>query len=201
MARKKPTPQEALINAAFDLAADMPWRDISLSSIAEQAKVPLDEALAIFADKNAILDTVITGVTDKAIAECRSFSDEDTARDRLFALLMARLDAMAPYKKGAKSILRGITCDPAALLCRLPHAMTAMAHMLEAAGVDSTGLGGIVRTKGLFAVFAGTVRVWLDDDTEDLGPTMAALDRNLGKAEMLARQFSGLPNKPTQPVP
>lgn len=186
---KKLTPQEKMIRSAFALASEQPWHRVSLSDIAEHAGIPLTEALALYANKNGVLDSAIAEITTKASAECDSFTDEDTIRDRLFALLMARLDAMAPYKAGAASILRGVTRDPVSFLCRMPHVMAAMAQMLEAAGVDSSGLCGAIRTKGLALVFATTVRTWLRDDSEDLAPTMAALDKSLGRADMLAQQF------------
>lgn len=189
---KRNTGQLKLVDAAFELAATMAWRDIGMASVAEHAGVPLTEALAHFPNKNAVLDAAMADVSMKALSECAAFTEEDTVRDRLFALLMARFDAMAPYRAGAVNILRGVVSDPLALICRLPHTMAAMAQMLEAAGVDSSGLGGAVRTKGLALIFASTVRVWLHDESEDLEPTMAALDRNLGRADMLARQFCGV---------
>jgi len=195
MARKDTTHRK-LIAAAFGLAATTPWRDVSMASIADHAGIPLMEALASFTDKNAILDEAIADVSVKAMAECTAFTEDDTVRDRLFALLMARFDAMAPYRDGAANIARGVVCDPVALICRIPHAMAAMAQMLEAAGVDSSGLIGAIRTKGLALVFANSVRVWLGDETEDLGATMAALDRYLGRADMLARQFYRAPETP-----
>mgnify|MGYP002633490710 CR=1 FL=1 len=193
---KKDTTHRTLIETAFGLAATMPWRDVNMASIADHAGIPLVEALASYPDKNAILDAAIADVSVKAMAECAAFTEDDTVRDRLFALLMARFDAMAPYRDGAASIARGVACDPVALIFRIPHAMAAMAQMLEAAGVDSSGLIGAIRTKGLTLIFASSVRVWLDDETEDLGPTMAALDRYLGRADMLARQLCRVPETP-----
>ncbi|MEE3092498.1 MAG: TetR family transcriptional regulator, partial [Pseudomonadota bacterium] len=48
---------------------------------------------------------------------------------------------------------------------------------------------GLLRAKGLLAVWLITERVWLGDDSPDLGPTMAALDRNLRRAEKFATQL------------
>jgi len=198
------TLQWKLINALFELATNTPWRGIGMGKIAEYAGVPLGEALAICPDKTALFDAAIAEVTKKSLAECASFTEEDSVRDRLFALLMARFDAMSPYRNGAAAVARGIAGDPVALICRLPHAMAAMAQTLEAAGVDSSGLRGMIYTKGLAFVFANTVREWLRDSTEDLGPTMAALDRNLGRADMFARQFcrgTGTPETAETPSP
>ena len=64
-----------------------------------------------------------------------------------------------------------------------------MIWMLEAAGILSSGPFGLLRAKGLLAVWLITERVWLGDDSPDLGPTMAALDRNLRRAEKFATQL------------
>jgi len=186
---KKSTRRQKLIISTFVLAEERPWRTIALADIAGRSGVSLVEVMKEFRDKNAIIDAAIQEVTEKAIIECGTFTDEDSVRDRLFALLMARLDAMEPYRRGGKKILRSMACDPISAAFRMPSILTAMAQMLESAGVDSSGLCGALRTKGLMLVFADTTRIWLADESEDLAATMAALDKNLARADMIARQF------------
>jgi hypothetical protein len=55
--------------------------------------------------------------------------------------------------------------------------------MLEAAGIGSGGLKGCLRVRGLALIYLTAARAWLGDDTEDLAPTMAALDRALMRAQ------------------
>lgn len=61
-----------------------------------------------------------------------------------------------------------------------------MALALELAGISSSGLSGALRVKGLLVAYGDAFRTWLGDDSQDLTPTMAALDRNLRRAEKLA---------------
>jgi hypothetical protein len=58
-----------------------------------------------------------------------------------------------------------------------------MAVLLEAAGISTEGVGGLVRIKGLGAVYLATLRRWLGDESEDKAATMAALDRMLRRGE------------------
>jgi hypothetical protein len=64
-----------------------------------------------------------------------------------------------------------------------------MGLMLEAAGVSSSGLAGLVRTKALGAIYLATMRDWFHDDSTDKARTMAALDGRLRRAEGWVRRF------------
>jgi len=65
-----------------------------------------------------------------------------------------------------------------------------MRWMLEAADIGTTGFVGTLRVKGSGVVYAATANVWLKDDSEDMAKTMAALDKNLARAERFATMQS-----------
>ena len=46
---------------------------------------------------------------------------------------------------------------------------------------------GLMRVQGLAGVWLAASRSWADDNSLDLGPTMAALDKALDRAEQIAR--------------
>ena len=60
-----------------------------------------------------------------------------------------------------------------------------MVVMLEAASISAAGLPGVVRVKGLAAIYLCVLRIWLNDDSEDMAQTMSALDRSLRRAQFL----------------
>jgi hypothetical protein len=70
-----------------------------------------------------------------------------------------------------------------------PIFQRSMERMLDLAEIDSSGLEGRLRAAGLTAVWIRAVHVWSTDTSEELGPTMAALDRALERAEQTARSF------------
>jgi len=74
---------------------------------------------------------------------------------------------------------RELPSDPIAALCTGASLVRAIGWMLEAAEISTIGLGGIVAVKLTAAAYLATTRVWLRDDSPDLAPTMAALDRRL----------------------
>ena len=63
--------------------------------------------------------------------------------------------------------------------------------MLQAAGVPTSGIRGDLRVRGLIGVWLWVMRTFDRDETEDLSPTMAALDTALARADQLASWMSG----------
>jgi AcrR family transcriptional regulator len=177
--------------AAMTLAATRPWHRVSLADIAAEAKVGLDDLYATYPSKGAILaelakraDTAMLAVKDKEAAEA-------PARERLLDALMRRFDALGKYKDGVASIVRSGGGEPTAALCAGIRLLRSMAWTLEAAGIGSNGMVGLVRTRALAAIYASAVLVWLRDDSPDLGRTMAHLDRSLRRAERMLQVCTG----------
>lgn len=177
-------PRRRVIDAAFDLALEHGWRDLSLAEIAEAAGLPLSEVYPLFPSKQAILDGFSREVDAAMLAEGSEGLDSP-ARDRLFDMVMRRFDALQPYKGALGVILQDQLRDPMAACCGLGRLGRSMAATLEAAGFSTTGCRGVLRVKGLSAIYLSTVRVWLRDDSEDMAATMAHLDKQLARVDSL----------------
>lgn len=184
-APRRPSP-DRILKAAMTLAAERRWRSVSLGEIAEASGASLAQLHAVFPSKSAILDALSEKIDAAVLAGGDAEIIGEPPRDRLLDVLMRRLEALAEFKPAIGSILRDTMCDPAAALCAGPRLMRSMTWSLEAAGIDSAGLRGRLRAKGLAAVYLSTLRVWLRDDSPDMGPTMSHLDRGLRRAERLA---------------
>jgi hypothetical protein len=109
---------------------------------------------------------------------------------------MRRFDALQPHRDGLQAVVRDVSRDPVQAACLSCSLKRSMKWMLEAAGLPTGGLLGLARIKGLGAVYVATLRVWLHDDSEDMGTTMAALDRNLKRAERCATLIPGRRRQP-----
>jgi AcrR family transcriptional regulator len=184
----KGDPARRIIDTAFALAAERGWRDLSLAEIAEAAKLPLSTVYPVFSSKQAILSGFARQVDAAMLAEGAEDLDLP-ARDRLFDMIMRRFDALQPYKEGLGAILQDQLCDPLATCCGLDRLGRSMAATLEAAGFSTTGCRGVLRIKGLSAIYLSAVRVWLRDDSEDMAKTMAHLDKQLGRIDSLIGRF------------
>ena len=66
--------------------------------------------------------------------------------------------------------------------------MNSMRFMLEAAGIDSEGPVGVVKLQGLALAWRRVLATWFTDDSPDLAPTKAVLERELARGSaVLAR--------------
>jgi hypothetical protein len=83
--------------------------------------------------------------------------------------------------------------DPSLAVLLGPQLSLSMRWMLDAAEIGGSAGRRRAIALGLVAVWLSTVRAWAEDDSEDLGPTMAALDRALDRAEQVARTLRLLP--------
>jgi hypothetical protein len=111
---------------------------------------------------------------------------EEPARERLFDVLMRRLEALAPYKEATRSLMCSARRNPGLALALNAMAVRSQKWMLEAAGIGASGPKGALRAQGAALMFARVLAVWIDDDEPGLDRTMAALDRGLASAERWA---------------
>jgi AcrR family transcriptional regulator len=189
---KSADPAERILLAAMDVAVRIGWRRAALADVADAAGLSLAELHSHFTDKGAILRGIVDLADRKVLAGVTDKPDlETSARDRLFDVLMRRFDALKPYREGLGIVAReGGGVGVADAICGAQRMLRSLAWMLEAAGIGTGGWAGACRVKGLAVVYAATFAAWLRDETEDMSKTMAALDRNLGRAERFANTFN-----------
>ena len=180
--RPKKTPVERIIAASMELAAEKGWQNVNLAEVASSAKLPFSDVYQHCPSKAGILDA-LARQTDAIVLDGVTGVSDESAHDQLFDILMRRFDALSPYKDGVRAVLRNAPRDPLSTLCSGPQLIRSFSWMLTAAGISTRGLRGLARTKSLILVWLTTMRTWLNDDDPDLGKTMAALDRNLKRAE------------------
>jgi ubiquinone biosynthesis protein COQ9 len=187
----------ALIAAAFQLAAEKDWRAVTVAAAARAAGLPLATARARFPGRPAILLRFGRQADQAALVEVPA---EGSARDRLFDLLMRRLDVFQSHRAGVLALFRALPAEPPTALLLALATRRSMRWMLDAAGIPTRGVRGELRVKGLVAVWLWTMRTWRGDETEDLSATMAALDKALGRAEQAA-EWLGWSGKAATPPP
>jgi AcrR family transcriptional regulator len=184
---KRPT-REVVVETLMRLAADRPWDDIEINDIADAAGITLAEFRELFPSKGAVLGAfsrmidleVLRGTTEDLAGE--------PARERLFDVLMRRIDALTPYKRALRRIMAAVRGEPLTLAALNGVALNSMRFMLAAANISTEGPLGTLKLQGTVIVFSNTLETWFEDDSEDLARTMARLDRELRRGERVVER-------------
>ncbi len=182
--------ESRVVDAALALAAERPWAEVTLAAVAGRAGVALADLYPRLASKGAILDRFARRIDRQVLGGDDPSLSSEPARDRLFDVLMRRFEALAPHRAALKSIAAAERRDPLGLLSRLPGFLESMRWMIEAAGLDGTGWRGLLRQRGAAAVFLAVMPVFLEDESEDLGKTMAALDKQIARGDRIMRRLA-----------
>ncbi len=181
--------KERAVSAALDLASRMGWDMITMTDIADKAHASLADLYDIFDDKTDIL-VAYGRMIDKKVLEAYAEPDPSmNERDRLFEIFMERFDILNDNREALVSILKSFITDPKQAVISLPHLGRSMSWMLEAAGIDTSGIKGAIKVTGLTIIYLDVLRAWVKDDTRDMAKTMAALDRDLNRAVQAANTF------------
>jgi AcrR family transcriptional regulator len=182
-APKSAEPRARIVDALMRLAAERKFEDIAIRDICAAADVTLADFRDAFPSKGAVLGGFTKRIDRAVLSHTGNELAAEAPRERLFDVLMRRLDAMTPYRDGLREIMAWLRRDPAAALAMNRVSVNSMRFMLEAAAIDSDGAAGVLKLQGLTFAWARVLTVWLDDSEPALSRTMAALDRELTQGE------------------
>jgi AcrR family transcriptional regulator len=173
--------RDKIIEAFFDLLAEHAFEDIGYADLAARAGVSLATLRKEFGSKLPIIAAYVKAIDRKVLAEGDADMADEPARERLFDVLMRRLEALSPHRAAIRSLMRSARRHPSLALAFNSLAVKSQRWMLTAANIDAAGPRGIVRAQGLALLFASVLRTFVHDEDEGLARTMAALDRALAR--------------------
>jgi len=182
---------DRIIDAALALVVARGWRNVSLAAVAAEAGVPVLQVYRLFTSRTAILCGLSRRVDEAVLAEPVDVAAEEKPRDRLFDLLMRRFDALQPYRAALEVLRRDLRADPLASLALGGALLSSVRLMLEAAGIACQGIGGLIAVKLTAAAYLAAAHTWARDESPDLAPTMASLDRRLRGIERWLNSSGG----------
>jgi AcrR family transcriptional regulator len=173
-----------IVDALIELARERRFEEISIHDICDAAGVSLADFRDAFPSKGAVLAGFSRRIDRAVLAQDSGELADESPRERLFDILMRRLEAMAPYREGLREATDWVRRNPAAALAMNQVVVGSMRFMVEAAGIEvEDGASGAIKLQGLALAWARIVGVWLDDDDPGLSKTMAELDRELTRGE------------------
>jgi AcrR family transcriptional regulator len=183
--------RQRIIHAFMELLAERPIEQIGFTDIAARAGLSLADLRAEFSSTLAILAGHMKEIDRKVLAGGDADMAEEPARERLFDVLMRRLEAMKPHRDAIRSLMRSARRDPPLALALNGLAVRSQQWMLAAADISASGPRGMLRAQGLALLFARVLRTFVRDEDEGLARTMASLDRELGRGQRYAEMLDG----------
>jgi ubiquinone biosynthesis protein COQ9 len=162
-------------NAGFD-----GWSDAAVHAAADEAGVDRDVAKLAFKD-NAIdmIDAWIDSI-DRELAH-RLPAEKLAAmkiRDRITALLATRLDIMAPDRESLRRAM-AIMAMPQNLVRSAKIGWRSADRMWRLAGDTASDFNHYTKRMTLSAVYASTLSVFVNDDSDNFADARAFLDRRI----------------------
>jgi AcrR family transcriptional regulator len=175
--------RDKIIAAMMALLAEESFERIGLSDVAKRAGVSLAQMRAEFSSTLSILAAQIKDTDQKVLLGGGDDMAEETPREKLFDILMRRLEILAPHRQAIRSLMRSASRNPGLAFALNGLAVRSQSWMLNAADIKVAGAQGMVRAQGLAMLYASVMQTWVDDEDPGLARTMAVLDRELSRAQ------------------
>jgi AcrR family transcriptional regulator len=177
-----PDPRRQAVEALMRLVALRGWEGIELDEIAAEAAMELKTLRGLFPSKGAMLAGFARMIDDEMLADTGEDMANEPLRERLFDVMMRRIDALAPYKPALAKLMPALRRSPLELAAMNGVALNSWRYMLASAGIPTADALGQLRLQGTVLVFSRVLEAWFTDEDEGLARTMAVLDKELDKA-------------------
>ena len=178
--------RDKAVDALMALLTEHSFEEIGLAEVAGRAGIKLSALRTEFGSPLAILAAHLKDIDRAVLGEDFSDMDEEPPRERLFDVLMRRLEKLAPHRQAVRSLLRSASRNAPLAFALNGLAVRSQKWMLAAAGINAPGPRGALRAQGLALLFSSVLRTWVRDDDPGLARTMAALDRALARGQRFA---------------
>ena len=162
-------------NAGFD-----GWSDAAVHAAADEAGVDRDVAKLAFKDNaidmiDAWIDSIDMELAHRLPAEKLATMK---IRDRITALLATRLDIMAPDRESLRRAM-AIMAMPQNLVRSAKIGWRSADRMWRLAGDTASDFNHYTKRMTLAAVYASTLSVFVNDDSDNFADARAFLDRRI----------------------
>ena len=189
----------ALAERLPEEAAFEGWTDAALNGAAIALGVPPERArLAFEGGAGQMIDAWFADI-DRQMAQALPAHALSAmrVRDRVTALVLARIDAVAPYREALRRAL-AVLALPQNVVLGAKLGWRAADVMWRLAGDTATGFAHYSKRLTLGGVYGTTLLAFIDDDSEDYADTRAFLDRRIDdvmKFEKLKAQLKPDPDR------
>ena len=157
------------------------WNKISLEEVKKLNKNSLS-----IKNKNQLLEN-INRYFDYLLKNNLNSIENSSSKDMIFEVLMMRFDLLNQYRPQIIKIFNLLKKKPQYSIRVLPSFIDSMNKMLKKSKIETTGIKGNLKIKGLLVIYFSTFLTWINDESESLDKTMMKLDDNLEKSAKLIK--------------
>ncbi len=181
---------EGFLLAAFTRGEELGWTEVTPEKVAKAMGLKNNELPSQLKTRQDILDFFEHHISNQLNETFKGVNDNsETRRDQLFDIIMERFDLMTAFKGGLKRLSKTAGLLPKTAMKSICPFRAMIGNIMRLANLDVHGPMAEIKRMGLTVLYLKTVRVWLSDDSPDLGKTMAELDQNLSFAEQAMNSF------------
>lgn len=192
----RPDPTRAqIIDMVMVMASERGWSAVEFDDVAASLRLSPMQLEKFCPNKQGFIRLLAQELAD-LYAENIPFSDvQESAHDRLFEAIMSVFDIMSPWKNGISSIIKSWPKHD----LFIPLHTSRFLMKLSALILDKSRIAADpLRNAGLTFVLLSVLRAWANDQSEDLGSTMAILNQRLTQAAQFAETLRPLCRKTTE---
>ena len=183
---KKDTLRDAIVDAAIAVAEERSWEAVRLHDVAARLGITLDDIRQHFREKEDLVDAWFDRADQAMLREAQAADfAAATSRQRLYRVMMAWLDALAPHRKVTRQMVAG-KFEFGHVHLQVPGLMRVsrtVQWMREAAGRKATFLRRALEETALTTIYLATFFHWMKDESQESASTRRFLDRRLALAE------------------
>lgn len=183
-----------LMLSAMTVVGNDGWESASIAAVARDAGVKPAEAEALYKDIWDILADLLDDIEDRTEAEVRDYMG-DSWHDNLLEILMVRFDFAQDYRPALSSLPVFALRHPRHSRRFMRRMYDTMERMLYLARVPDEKISPL-SISGFCLIYLSLVDRWNKDTTQDLSPTMAAIDKRLAWFEQASGYIERIPCAP-----
>jgi len=162
------------------------WESISIDIICNKLKLKKKKISNNIKNKNDLFKNINQYFDDIMIDKSQSI-EKSTSRDMIFEMFMLRFDILSQYRFSILRIFDFYKYNPKSFILLIPPLIDSIDLMAKSSNIETKGLIGTIKIKGLLIIYFSSFLTWIKDETPSLDKTMNALDNYLDKADNILK--------------
>ena len=170
------------------LLATYEWKLISIDMVCRKLKLSRKKIPRNIKSKIDLLKNINKYFDDLMLVEIKSV-EKSTTLDMLFEILMLRFDLLNRYRFSILKIFKFFKSNPNNFIVLIPSFIESIEMMAKSSNIETKGMIGIMKLKGLLIIYFSTFLTWIKDESSSLDKTMTVLDDYLKGTENVLKLF------------